>query len=109
MDLIHVHFMSIVDKMLPIYIHSVERRGNFYFDEECFSLVKREVRNIPLLFLPITAIFSVSDDGVFALSGVEMEGDVIAASFAVFLKIDCKSGGKGRWMHIDYDCAVTSV
>lgn len=90
MDPVHVHFMSIVDKMFAIYIDTVKSRGNFNFDEKGFSLIKGEVRDISLLFLPTTAILGVSHDSIFALPGVEMESHIVAVSFTILLKVDCK-------------------
>ena len=77
--------MSEVKEMLAIDIDTGLVGCYFYFDLESFPLIKREVRDLPLLVLPTSAVPAISDDCILTLSGINVQGDIVTAVLIVFL------------------------
>ena len=80
-----VHPMSKVTEVSAIDVDAEFVRCHFYFELERFPLVEGEVRDIPLLLLPVTINPTVAYDSIFALSWVDVQGDILTVVIAIFL------------------------
>ena len=75
-----------VDEMSTIYVDYESFGRHFYFDLKSSPLPEWEAWNVPLLILPLSTNFGISNDEVSPLPWVEMESDIVVVFLEIYIK-----------------------
>ena len=75
-----------VDEMSTIYVDYESFGRHFYFDLKSSPLPEWEAWNVPLLILPLSTNFGISNDEVSPLPWVEMESHIVVVFLEIYIK-----------------------